>query len=65
MKKYILTIAAVFCITFIGGVTFAFAQQSVPIFHDKGESAPIGGIAVLVAAGGGYALKKLNDKKKV
>lgn len=42
-----------------------FSQGLPPMLPGEPEQAPIdGGLALLAAAGGGYAIKKLRDKKK-
>lgn len=42
-----------------------FAQSAPPFLPDKPEHTPIdGGLGILAAAGGAYALKKLRDKEK-
>ena len=62
MKKLIL-------ILFLGmsllTVTRVFSQPPPPpSFPDKPQQTPIdGGLALLAAAGGGYAIKKLREKK--
>lgn len=53
---FILTLAAV----------PTLAQQGIPIGPGDGDgnTTPIGGMAVLAALGGGYAIKKLRDGKR-
>ena len=44
-------------------VEFVFAQPALPVAPSQ---APIdGGLTLLAAAGGGYAVKKLRDRKKL
>jgi hypothetical protein len=44
---------------------FASAQPPPPNMPDKPTQTPIdGGLGLLAAAGGAYAIKKLRDKKK-
>lgn len=44
----------------------AFSQMPIPIGPGDGDShtTPIGGMAVLAALGGGYAIKKLRGGKR-
>lgn len=53
-----------FAIILLIGSTIVFAQP--PGLPAIPSQAPIdGGLGLLAAAGGGYALKKLRDKKKI
>jgi len=54
MKKTMYTMVII-------NLTLLLAQ---PTFPDEPNQAPIGGIAILAAAGGALALKKLWHKKK-
>ncbi|MGN8225883.1 PID-CTERM protein-sorting domain-containing protein [Gracilimonas sp. BCB1] len=60
MKSLIyFSLAIVFTLLF---TTVLFAQPSAPM---NPTQAPIdGGLSLLAAAGGGYAIKKLRDRKK-
>lgn len=65
MKKItglILLLAALIVIPAIS----AHAQMPIPIGPGDGDgnTTPIGGLAVLAALGGGYAIKKLRNNKK-
>lgn len=64
MKNLIIFIAlAVLIIIF--APEMSFSQNLPPMLPGEPEQAPIdGGLALLAAAGGGYAIKKLRDKKE-
>ena len=59
MKKYIIIIALLFA------TTLTYAQADLPEdFGTEDPDAPVdGGLAFLLAAGAGYGIKKLKDKK--
>jgi hypothetical protein len=62
LSTFLLFIVLFFCFT----VCFAYSQVSVPIGPaglDHHNTAPIGGMAVLAALGGAYAIKKLRNKE--
>lgn len=56
---FLITLAIILIAT-----TFVIAQPGLPAFPDSPAAAPIdGGLGLLAAAGGAYALKKLKGKK--
>lgn len=63
MKKLI-TILTILIITLTA--ISAFAQMPIPIGPGDGDgvTTPIGGLAILAALGGGYAIKKLRGRKQ-
>lgn len=65
MKKFSAALLIILCISIFFAAASVFAQQPIPIGPGDGDGStvPIGGLAVLAALGGGYAVKKLNDKK--
>ena len=67
MKKRLLAIS-ICCSLLCVGVLFAesaYARQTPPPLPMKPQQTPIdGGLGILAAAGGAYAVKKLRDKKK-
>ena len=59
MKKYILSTALVIALTFSSG--YITAQ---PGFDDNVDDVPVdGGITLLIAAGMGYGIKRINSKR--
>jgi hypothetical protein len=59
MKKYILSTALVIALTLSSG--YIMAQ---PGFDDNVDDVPVdGGITLLMAAGLGYGIKRLHDKR--
>lgn len=66
MKKYVITFLTAICLSITLTPAPSFAQMSVGVFYkskkNKNET-PIGGVAMLAALGGGYAIKKLKDRK--
>jgi|AntRauTorcE11897_2_1112592.scaffolds.fasta_scaffold27221_1 hypothetical protein len=68
-SKYIFIALACIFILIAVGTTVVYAQGGAPpgppVFPGSPNEAPIdGGLGLLAAAGGSYALKKLRDKKK-
>lgn len=65
MKTIITAVALVAIISLIIAIDPTFAQQGVPIGPGDGDghTTPIGGVAVLAALGGGYAIKKIRDRR--
>lgn len=63
--KYILTTILTFTILlFISTIVAAQGPPGLPGFPDNPDPAPIdGGLSLLAAAGGAYAIKSLRDKK--
>jgi len=58
-KYFLLTITLIFSFTFI-----SLEVLAQPILPSQPEQTPIdGGLGILAAAGGAYALKKLKDRK--
>lgn len=66
LKSFIVTFFAVLCLSLSLAAIPCFAQVPIGVGpgNGDGQSTPIGGMAVLAALGGGYALKKLRDKKR-
>lgn len=66
MNKLILILLGAVLIICTISVSLAFANDPIPPFlPGNPDQAPIdGGLALLAAAGGGYAIKKLRDRKK-
>ena len=65
MKKF--TIALLILTVIVGLLMFLpdLANAQPPPPPDKPDQAPIdGGLGLLAAAGGAYAIKKIRDKKK-
>ncbi|MBU3663502.1 MAG: hypothetical protein FGM41_09940 [Bacteroidetes bacterium] len=59
MKKYILSVILLFALTFLS--TSIMAQ---PGFDDDTDDVPVdGGISLLMAAGIGYGIKRIKDKR--
>jgi hypothetical protein len=59
MKKYILSTALLIALTISS--TYIMAQ---PTFDDDVDDVPVdGGITLLMAAGIGYGIKRMNDKR--
>jgi hypothetical protein len=59
MKKYILSTALVIALTLSSG--YIMAQ---PGFDDDVDDVPVdGGITLLIAAGMGYGIKRINNKR--
>lgn len=67
MKKIAVILFTVICITIFLAVDISYAQV-VPIDLGPGDGdaqeAPLNGLAILAALGGGYAIKKLRDRKQ-
>lgn len=68
LKKIFLT-GGLICFLAVSGTVLtpvdSAAQQAPPPLPMKPQQTPIdGGLTLLAAAGGGYAIKKLRDKKK-
>lgn len=65
MKKFIITFFVALCFSLSLAAVPGFAQFPVPVGPGDGDNntTPIGGMAVLAALGGGYAIKKLYDGK--
>ncbi len=62
--KYLLFISAILLIILIF-TPLVEAQVSPPLLPSGPSQTPVdGGLGLLAAAGGGYALKKLRDRKK-
>jgi len=62
--KYLLFISAILLIILIL-TPLVEAQVSPPLLPSGPSQTPVdGGLGLLAAAGGGYALKKLRDRKK-
>lgn len=66
MKKIAVTFFTVLCLTISLAAAPGFAQQPVHLGPGDGDAqeAPLNGLAVLAVLGGGYAIKKLRDKKQ-
>jgi hypothetical protein len=63
MIKRMLAGAGIAVVLLFGAIPVS-AQMPIPVGPGgKAEPSPIGGMAVLAALGGGYALKKLREKK--
>jgi hypothetical protein len=59
MKKYILSTALLIALTLTSG--YIMAQ---PGFDDNVDDVPVdGGITLLIAAGMGYGIKRINNKR--
>jgi len=65
-QKFGIKIAGLFILLVITTITVkAQSPPGLPAFPDEPSAAPIdGGLSLLAAAGGAYAIKKLRDKKK-
>lgn len=56
---------ALFLILMVSLPDLIYSFQPPPILPEKPTQNPIdGGLVILAAAGGGYAIKKLRDRKK-
>lgn len=66
MKKLLSILAFLLALFIFLPPNSAVAQQPIPIGpgDGDGQTAPLGGIVVLAALGGGYAIKKLRDRKQ-
>lgn len=66
MKKIAKSFIAVIYISISLAAVPAWAQQPIPIGPGNGDghTTPIGGMAVLAALGGGYAIKKLRGSSR-
>lgn len=67
LKKMLLKIAGVFVVIILSTASInAQGPPGLPGFPDNPDPAPIdGGLGLLAAAGGAYAMKKLRDKKNL
>lgn len=64
MKPLFITLLIFLFILFISTIANAQGAPGPPVFPSSPDAAPIdGGLSLLAAAGGAYALKKLRDKK--
>lgn len=65
MHQFALRIAGLFMmLLFTSAMLYAQGAPGLPMFPDDPAAAPIdGGLSLLAAAGGAYAIKKLRDKK--
>lgn len=66
MKKIITLLALIIAICISLAIPPVSAQMPIPIGPGDGDgnTTPIGGLAVLAALGGGYAVKKLRGKSR-
>lgn len=65
MKSPILKISALLLLVFLVLICIPDLVYSQPALPAKPTQNPIdGGLVILAAAGGGYAIKKLRDRKK-
>ncbi|MDZ7694204.1 MAG: hypothetical protein U5K69_24305 [Balneolaceae bacterium] len=65
MYKVFLLLTVLFLLV-VGMPEIVFGQGTPPMLPDSPEHTPIdGGLGILAAAGGAYALKKIRDRKAV
>ncbi len=65
MKTILITLITLIIILLTSDISLAQGLPGLPGFPDNPAAAPIdGGLGILAAAGGAYALKKLRDKNK-
>lgn len=64
MKSSIIILLSITILLVLTTVLAAQGTPGLPMFPDEPAAAPIdGGLSLLAAAGGAYAIKKLRDKR--
>ena len=64
MKNSIPFILSIVIVLMISTLSYSQSTPGLPGFPNEPDPAPIdGGLSLLAAAGGAYAIKKLRDKK--
>ena len=64
MKFLLTTLLTITLLLILTSIAFAQGAPGLPGFPDAPSAAPIdGGLSLLAAAGGAYAIKKLRDKR--